>query len=718
MVFTSLLSAISLANSLSKQSLQSIDIIQDKKGFIWLATTNGLIRNDSKNNIVFNSNNKDWPLPFNWINDIELITDDKLLLATETHQLWLFDTNTGNADPLNADIDSNSVYQALEHQGMYYLNANNKLYKFNPLLQETQLIADNTQIDFLLHTKQHIYIANSEGVFTLVDNGLVLIEAGKTTAISAAETRLIIAKDNELITFTDNQKRTSIEVKNAITSVTPSNDMLSLFTIDIKGVINQYHLSDLIEIPHNYPKIPATFVKKSFHDSSGVLWVLSNLGINKVTQSIAKNIPKIFDVRFNAIALTVHQKNLILGSYGGGLGSLTEHSKFLPKDINNQFSEHGKIITDLYSYGDNVYIATFDGLWQFDSIKQTVERVNFPNNNQLLLSMKYKDGALYLATNENGVIKFNIATQQIDYHILGESLSSSEVIDSLPLSDNKLWVATPTGINIVDTKDKSVTKINSFGENKVIALLEYQEKVFVSTKGDGFFIFNLAGELLSHFAKNITFGYMSFINGEIWISGRPGLYRLNPDTYQLNLVANTEQFTFAKKPVLLNNKVYASHYGGVVEVPLLIEDKVQTKTFISKTIVSGKAILLCDVINIDSANDIVTLELASLDFRPGQDKQFKYQINGGYWNDINGSQLTLTGLSSGEYHIEIMSTNSLGQWNDYKAYADIKVSYPWYWHPNSQIFYVMIIISIIILTFWLLYLRSRSINNIHKALND
>ena len=153
--------------------------------------------------------------------------------------------------------------------------------------------------------------------------------------------------------------------------------------------------------------------------------------------------------------------------------------------------------------------------------------------------MKYKDGALYLATNENGVIKFNIATQQIDYHILGESLSSSEVIDSLPLSDNKLWVATPTGINIVDTKDKSVTKINSFGENKVIALLEYQEKVFVSTKGDGFFIFNLAGELLSHFAKNITFGYMSFINGEIWISGRPGLYRLNPDTYQLNLVANT-----------------------------------------------------------------------------------------------------------------------------------------------------------------------------------
>ena len=718
MLFGSFFSIITNANNLNNQSLQSIDIIQDNNGFIWLATANGLIRNDSKNNITFNSNNKDWPLPFNWINDIDLIADDKFLLATETHQLWIFDTNTGSATALNVDIDSKSVYQALEHQGMYYLNATNKLYKFDPLLQETQLIADNTQIDFLLNTQQNIYVANSEGVFKVVDDALELVEAGKTTAISSAATTLMVAKGNELITFKDSQERTSIEVKNAITSLTVSNDMLSLFAIDTKGKIGKYHLSNLVEMQHNYPDTQATFVTKSFHDSSGVLWVLSNLGVNKVTQSIAKNIPKIFDVRFNAIALAVHQKNLVLGSYGGGLGSLNESSKFLPKNINNQFSDNAKIITDLYSDGTNIYIATFDGLWRFDSIKKTVERVNFPNNNLLLLSMKYKDGALYLATNENGVIKFNIARQQIDYHIKGESLGSPEVIDSLPLADNKLWVATPTGINIVDTKSKSITKISSFGENKVIALLEYRNKVYVSTKGDGFFIFNLAGELLSHFAKNITFGYMSFINGEIWISGRPGLYRLNPDTYQLNLVANTEQFTFAKKPVLLNNKVYASHYGGVVEVPLIIENKVQTKTFISKTIVSGKAKLLCDLINIDSANDIVTLELSSLDFRAGQDKQFKYQINGSYWNDVNGSQLTLTGLSSGEYHIEIMSTNSLGQWNDYKAYADIKVSYPWYWHPNSQIFYAVIIVSIIILTFWLLYLRSRSIRNIHKALND
>ena len=211
---------------------------------------------------------------------------------------------------------------------------------------------------------------------------------------------------------------------------------------------------------------------------------------------------------------------------------------------------------------------------------------------------------------------------------------------------------------------------------------------------------------------------MSFINGEIWISGRPGLYRLNPDTYELKMVANTEQYSFTKKPVLLNNKVYVGHYGGVIEVPLKAKDTVHAKIFISKTITSGKAELLSTAINIDSPNDLVTLQLASLDFRPGQGKKYKYQINGSLWNDINGSQLTLTGLSSGEYHIEIMGTNSLGQWSDFKAYADINVSYPWYWHPNSQIFYATIMTSLIIMALWLLYLRSRSISRIHKTLSD
>lgn len=706
------------AKNLNSHFINSDAIVQDDNGFIWLASTNGLIRHDSENNIVINSSNKSWPLPFNWINDIHLVDQNKLLLATETHKLWLFDTKTGDATQIATDIHHSSVYQVIEHQKMYYLNVPNKLYRVDSLKNKTHLIAENIFIKSLKHTKNHVYLATPDGVFKVVNQHIEQVFSGPVSGISASGSTLLIANGNRLTAITDNNTKKHITVKSPINAITPSHDMQSVFTLDKTGNINQYQLTDLANISHHYPKTAPTPVDRIFHDSTGVLWVLSNNRVNKISQSIAKNNPKIFDVKFNAIALAVHQDQLVLGSYGGGLGALSESNHFLPQNINDKLTAQAKIITDLYSDGKRIYIATFDGLWQFDSQTQIVDRVNFPNNNRLLLSMRYRNGALYLATNADGVFKFDLASQRVEFHIKGESLSSAEVIDVLPLDNNKLWLATAKGINIVDTTTKSVTKIGSFGENKVISLLEYNAKIFVSTKGDGFFIFNLQGEMLSHFAKNITFSYMSLIKGEIWISGRPGLYRLNPETYQLNMVATTEQYTFTKKPVLLNNKVYVGHYGGVIEVPLAEKDKLNAKIFISKTITSGKAELLNTAINIDSPNEVITLQLASLDFRPGQNKQFKYQINGGQWHDINGSQLTLTGLSPGEYHIEIMGTNSLGQWSEFKAYTNINVSYPWYWHPNSKILYAVFITAIIIFTCWLLYLRSRSISRIYQLLND
>ena len=63
-----------------------------------------------------------------------------------------------------------------------------------------------------------------------------------------------------------------------------------------------------------------------------------------------------------------------------------------------------------------------------------------------------------------------------------------------------------------------------------------------------------------------------------------------------------------------------------------------------------------------------------------------------------------------------MGTNSLGQWSNFKAYADINVAYPWYWHPISRVIYTLIIVVSLLLSFWLLYLRSRSISHVHRLL--
>jgi hypothetical protein len=184
------------------------------------------------------------------------------------------------------------------------------------------------------------------------------------------------------------------------------------------------------------------------------------------------------------------------------------------------------------------------------------------------------------------------------------------------------------------------------------------------------------------------------------------------------MVSGTESYSFSSEPILHNNAIYIGHYGGVLEIPLAPKEQYHAKVYISKTTVSGKSTLQNKSIHADSSNDVITLELASLDFRAGQEKRFKYQINGGTWNEINDAQLTLTGLASGSYYLTIIGTNSLGQWSNFQAFTEIHVAFPWYWTPKLRVIYLVFTLGMFLLILWLLYLRGKSISHIHSLLSS
>ncbi|WP_232771403.1 ligand-binding sensor domain-containing protein [Colwellia sp. 12G3] len=690
-------------------------IIQDKRGFIWLAGQQGLTRVDDNSNITFSLNNQEWPLPYSWVHDISLI-NDQLLLSTETNGSWLFDTRTGETENIPADIPRQSHYNALMFKDNYYINAPNKLYRYNPTDKKTHVISPDIIISNIVHSQKYLYIANNEGLFQLQGEKLQQVITGHITALVALTSAIIAITPDKIYRLPDDGKLSSIEHSEKIYSVTKAFDKDHFFTISNKGKVSKYNGSTLMAMSHHYGDSEPVRLRSAFHDASGVLWLVSSHGVEKLYENYITNHKVIFDIQINANEITLFDNEIIIGSYGAGLQNFLKPKFNQSSNIN--FTQKGLKIYDLLEINQQLYIGSKDGLWRYDKSTNKVTKLDVVADT-LILKLEHKNNLLYIATNYDGLYIYDLTTESVIKHInVADGLPSPEVIDVLSLDSGILWIASSNNISLYQPRLNKVTTLITPNNSKVISLVYTDNKIFASTLGDGILVFNQQGDLLAQLSKGQNFTEMLLIDDDIWASGKPGLYRISPKNYQVTMIENTQQYSFVSSMLVKDNTLYAIHYSGVLALDLSEQKQFNPNIIISKTTISGKAYLLNKTIEIESGNDVVTFDLASLDYRPGLAKKYQYRINNSQWQQINNSQLTLTGLASGHYNVEIMATNSLGQWSDVKAYTEINVAYPWYWTMEIRIVYAIILLFIVLLTSWLLFLRTKSIKHIHNLLKD
>jgi len=709
-------------------------IVQDKKDFIWLSGQNGLYRFDGSEVINFSNNKKDWPIPFNWINSLS-IKDEQLILATETKGLWLFNTSTGVTTPIKINTESNTFYKAIHHKNSIYAVSMSpeNLYRYEIITGETTVLMKNIDSSTLIASENRVYFNDKEKLYYLdsADNyqKIQSIEEldEKIAAVASSGDTVIIASKNNIYTLSDTNEINKEKTLSPISVIAVSNNSKNFFTVDLSGTIIKRQLTTLKKLSNTFPFVEKSKYQALLHDSSGVLWLMSDRGVQLLTENTVKNHGAIFDTKFSSLEAEIYDNQLYIGSYGKGVHTLSLLKKKqvnTVKTINAALSNRALKITDLLAIDNALFIATFDGLWRYSKKNQQTHKINlsFENTNlsdQILLKLVNVNNLLYIATDEHGLIIYDLNQQKVIQYISNHAgLSSGEVIDILPLASGDIWLATASGIDVIRNNTKIVNTITSQTSAKFQSMTLADGKIFAATKGDGIFVFNQQGQLLTHFAKGINFSYISLIDKHIFASANPSLYKINPENYQISMITNTEKYSFTDAPLSYNNSLLIANSLGVLQLPTTTPPSFHPRVYISKTTVSGKSYLLNKTINITSGNDVVTLDLASLDYRPGVSKQYRYTLNGNTWHQISGSQLTLTGLASGDYHIEIMATNSLGQWSNYKAYTEISVAFPWYWTPQIRLVYAVVIFCIVCLSAWLLYLRGKSIRHIHNILQN
>jgi ligand-binding sensor domain-containing protein len=690
-------------------------IVQDKKGFIWLSSQQGLIRLDGKSKINFSLNELDWPLPFSWIHDISII-ENNLLLATETHGTWLFDSQNGTLEKRQFNIPRQSHYHSVLFKGKYYINAPNKLYQFDPSTNSTSIIDNNIAIDKLAHTNNSLYLANINGLLQLQNGQLLQRIKGSITALVALSDAIIAITPQHIYRLNDDGQVSSISHNEKLHGLTKTFYDDNFLPISNLGKITKYDGSSLIPLPHHYGNSEPVRLRTVFQDASGVLWLASSHNVQQLTEKKIHNHKVIFDIPINANEISLFDNEIVIGSYGAGLQNFI--SPVFDNNINQHFSKKGlKIFTQL-EVNTDLFIASADGVWRYNKSDNKLTKFDIIENT-MVLQLKHKNNLLYIGTNYHGLYIYDLIKEEMVKHIdVTDGILSPEVIDILPLNSDQLWLATSRYISIYQPSTGNIKTLNSPNKSKVVSLIYVDNKIFASTLGDGILVFNRQGDLLAQISKGYSFTEMLFVNEEIWISGKPGLYRLSPKDYQITMVANTQEYTFVSSMLVKDNTLYAMHYSGVLAINLNEAQQFHPNVVISKTTISGDSYLLNKTIEIESGNDVITLDLASLDFRPGMAKKFQYRINNNQWQQISNNQLTLTGLASGNYHLEIMATNSLGQWSTHKAYTEIHVAYPWYWTVEMRITYGLILLFSICFAAWLLYLRAQSISYIHTLLKD
>ncbi|MBL4941678.1 MAG: hypothetical protein JKY81_08435 [Colwellia sp.] len=725
-------SAIAEQKTFFNQTAQITSLLQDKKDFIWLSGQNGLYRFDGMKTILFSNKEEGWSIPFTWIHNISE-KENHLLISTETSGLWLFDTTTGKTQRININAATNTFYRALHHKNSYYVISMGPqhLYRYDITTGKTALIAKNINNNHLFASENRVYFNNNNELYFL-DTSQNSNKVQKNDAVSekiiaatSIKNTVIIASEKHLFSINDNGKMIQKSIISPITAITPHNNQNAIFSVNLLGKITKRELTTLNELDNNFPNVAKIKYQLLLHDNSGVLWLSNNKKIQQLAEAKVKNHLAIFDTKFNAIETEVYQDELYLGSYGEGLhtfSSLTKQKLLSIANINHKLSSKAKKINDLLAIEQELFMATFDGLWRYNKNSAQIQKVNlfFEDDNLsdlILLKIRRKKNLLYIAADGQGLIIYDLNKKNVIQHLSKSTgLSSGEVIDVLPLANGDIWLATATGVDIVNGQTaRNIVKQSS---SKFISLLLADDKVFVSTKGDGIQAYNRQGNLLAHFAKGINFNYMSLIDGRIFASAKPGLYKINPANYQFSMMPNTSDFSFTDNALLFNDSLHIANSTGILHLPRIAAPTFHPKVYISKTTVSGNSYLLNKAIQVNSGNDVITLDLASLDYRPGITKQYQYTLNSNKWHQINGNQLTLTGLASGDYHIEIMATNSLGQWSKYKAFTEINVAFPWYWTPQIRLVYGVSLFGIFFLTAWLLYLRSKSISHIHGILQS
>ncbi len=369
--------------------------------------------------------------------------------------------------------------------------------------------------------------------------------------------------------------------------------------------------------------------------------------------------------------------NLWFGTVGGGLNRFDpktgKFKAYLHDPANPHSLSHNTVLGLHIDRQGTLWAGTEDGLDAFDERSQSfrVYSAGRPEGNRYRSIADDPVGGLWLGTLSSGLQHFDPATGQFKFYLNSPkpgSLSNNSVNSVNVDRAGRLWVATTTGLNLLDPKTQTFRvydENDGLPNSNVNTILE-----------DG--------------------------QGNLWISTNNGLSQFDPGTrtfrnYSVSdgLLGN-EFYNYASAYKSPRGEMFFNNYAGViaffpqdvVKNPFIPPVVLTDFLLFNKPVPIGGTSPLQQSISVTKSlvltheQSIFSFEFAALSYANPDRNRYRYILEGleKTWNEVGSNQriATYTTLPPGRYTFRVQGSSGSGMWNLNGASVVITILPPWY----------------------------------------
>jgi signal transduction histidine kinase/ligand-binding sensor domain-containing protein len=704
-------------------------VLQDKNGFIWVGTQDGLYRydglyfevvkkfSDSKNNYQGNFVSDfeiiDSMLIVSWYqkgidvistNSLQLLFSSNTAVSIKANAVWhirvlafnhiMFSTNSGLFSWRDNRIRklAKSTKQDIQNSGVY---AENKIFYTT---QAGQLVFNNNT-----YTSPHKinYAVGYKNGILFLENGIAKFIDSKNSCTNFGKTT------NRYDQFYSSYKNNNILFlgENFLGNLNATNNTITYDTI-------------LKETPNK-------FINYVFSDNSNLLWVATSKSLEVYTNDESP-FAKILPVASKAnniehyYSMDSFDKNTIVICGINGLNTLDVTNR----KINNVHgSEKLGTCHTTFKYKNKNFVSSDNGIFEYEKSLVNGKKLcdiyaEFKPYNHIVFNAIINLGdtlLLFGAEDEEGLIKWEPNMKKVKQFKYNNGLTNqipeNHIHNLKYFNSNFIWLLQDGSISkYFFRKDSFSTQKVKFNSSIYFDLLEHKNKLYVTTYSGGVNVIDNAANKIKYITEqtglcnNSCYCLLQESDSAMWVSTNFGLSRINLSNYLVeNYFENDGLHSNAfeeKSACKFNGKIYFSGVDGVTEINTdLLKVKREEKKYYFKSVkyfvnqnMILQSLLNYDAITIPPNATPIEIVLAKINFKSSKGN-FMYSLDNENWLPVGVNNIIrFDKLVPGSYIVNLKYNNQLGEFEPIGTSLKLNILPPWY-----QTWWFKILMALLIL---------------------